>query len=406
MSRVPSCLYAAFDTYPAPKGAAVHIREFAGTLFDFMGDGLLLALGSPDLPAWQFEPNCEIRRLISSENNYIKKAAEFSEFVHFHASLLKDNLKIAHFRDPWGGLTIIEAVSGNCRTVFEVNALPSIELPTRFRGLSAAILDKIRARETECLERADAIVCPSQVIKNCLVGLGVNPAKISIIRNGALLVDPATLARPAEAPANYLVYIGAVQSWQGLETLFRAMTLLADLPELRLVLCVSGSKVRLKFLHRLAERLQIADRLIWHLRLNQNELLPWLAHADLSLAPLTECSRNIQQGCCPLKIVESMAVGVPVIASDMPVVRELLHHNETGWLIRPDRPSELARAIRILLAHPDDRRRLGSTAREKAEKELAWQKAAEALQSLYRQLGQGKRTTQVETTDLSVLTPG
>jgi glycosyltransferase involved in cell wall biosynthesis len=164
------------------------------------------------------------------------------------------------------------------------------------------------------------------------------------------------------------------------------MTLLADLPGLQLVLCVSGSKARLKFLRRFAERLQIENRLIWNLKFNQNELLPWLAHADLSLAPLTECPRNIQQGCCPLKIVESMALGTTVIASDLPVVRELMQHNETGWLVRPDRPSELARAIRILLAHHADRLRIGAAARETAVRDLSWHNAAEALQNVYRQL--------------------
>ncbi|MDD3147645.1 MAG: glycosyltransferase [Candidatus Riflebacteria bacterium] len=386
MSKLPGCIYTAFDTYPAPKGAAVHIREFAGTLFDLMGDGLLLALGSPDLPAWQFEPGCEIRRLVSQETNFIKRAAEFSEFVHFHASLLKDSLKIAHFRDPWGGLPLLDALSPKCKTLYEVNALPSIELPTRFTGIPASFLDRIRAGENECLERADAIVCPSQVIKNCLIGLGVKPEKISVIRNGAQIVDPATIARPADAPDTYMIYVGAVQSWQGIETLFRAMTLLADLPGLQLVLCVSGSKARLKFLRRFAERLQIENRLIWNLKFNQNELLPWLAHADLSLAPLTECPRNIQQGCCPLKIIESMALGTTVIASDLPVVRELMQHNETGWLVRPDRPSELARAIRILLAHHADRLRIGAAARETAVRDLSWHNAAEALQNVYRRL--------------------
>ncbi|HNX77822.1 MAG TPA: glycosyltransferase family 4 protein [Candidatus Rifleibacterium sp.] len=382
----PECLYAAFDTYPAPKGAAVHIREFAGALFGMFGNGLLLTLGAPDLPAWQIEPDCEIRRLVTDESNFLKKAGEYSAFVAFHADLLKDNLRIAHFRDPWGGLPILNSISPTCRTIYEVNALPSIELPTRFRGIPAPTLEKIIASENECLQRADAIICPSEVIRACLLQRGVADQRITVIRNGASAVDPLAFSRPEGAPEQYMLYFGAVQTWQGIETLFRAMPLLADLSNLHLVLCVSGNKLRLKFLNRLAERLKISERLHWQYRLSQNELLPWLAHADLAVAPLTECARNLQQGCCPLKIIEAMAMGVTVLASDLPVVRELLDHNQTGWLTRPDRPSELARAVRILMAHPEARQRISAAGREKARRDFSWQQAIEALQNLYRQL--------------------
>ncbi|HQB83048.1 MAG TPA: glycosyltransferase family 4 protein, partial [Candidatus Rifleibacterium sp.] len=150
--------------------------------------------------------------------------------------------------------------------------------------------------------------------------------------------------------------------------------------------CVSGSRQRLKFLNKLAERMQINDRLVWQYRLNQNELLPWLAHARISVAPLTECTRNLQQGCCPLKILEAMAMKVPVIASDMPVVRELVDHNQTGWLVRPDRPSELARAVRILLANRPEADRIKDAAHVKATRDFSWQKAAAELRALYKQL--------------------
>lgn len=386
MSAAPDCLYAAFDTYPAPKGAAVHIREFAGTLFNFFGNGLLLTLGAPELPSWQHEAGCEIRRLASDENNYLKRAAEFSAFVGFHAGLLRNDLKIAHFRDPWGGLPILNSIAEQCRTVYEVNALPSIELPTRFRDIPAATLSGIIASEMECLQRADAVICPSEVIRNCLVGLGIPAEKITLIRNGATILDPKAFPRPDAAPEHYLIYFGAVQTWQGIECLFKAMTFLADLPEFKLVLCAAGSKQRLKFLNKLAERLGISDRLIWQYRLSQLELYPWLANATISVSPLTECGRNLKQGCCPLKIVESMAMGVPVLASDLPVVRELVEHNITGWLTRADRPSELARAIRVLLAHPHERHRIGETARQKAVQSLSWEKASESLREVYRRL--------------------
>ena len=69
------------------------------------------------------------------------------------------------------------------------------------------------------------------------------------------------------------------------------------------------------------------------------------------------------QGCAPLKILESMASGMPVVASDLPAVRELLADGEHGRLVAPDRPGELARAIRVLLDFPERRARLAANAR-------------------------------------------
>lgn len=382
----PKSLYAAFDTYPAPKGAAVHIREFAQTLFAHTGSGLLLVLGEAGLPSWQIEGSMQIRRLASEEPNYLKRAMLFGEFVYAHAEMLRNDLKIAHFRDPWGGIPLLDVKARSYKTVYEVNALPSIELPTRYGSISGRTCDKIRTLEQRCWQEADRIVCPSQVIKNCLVELGANADKITVIPNGAHLVDPAQINIPADAPGEYLIYFGAVQNWQGIEVLFKAMTFLRDMPELKLVLCVSGSKPRLKYLQKLAGRLGIEQQLIWHLKVPQALVSDWLAGAAISVAPLVECSRNLTQGCCPIKIVESMAMGKPIIASDLPVVRELLEHNHTGWLIRPDRPSELARAIRILLAHPEERRKIGENAQKKAAESLTWEASAAALATIYQQL--------------------
>ncbi|EKD81653.1 MAG: hypothetical protein ACD_39C01707G0003, partial [uncultured bacterium] len=329
---IPKSLYAAFDTYPSPKGAAVHIREFAQTLFAHAGSGLLLVLGDDELPSWQIEGSTQIRRLVSDEPNYLKRAMQFSEFVHAHAEMLRNDLKIAHFRDPWSGIPLLDVCEKSYKTVYEVNALPSIELPARYGAFSTRTCAKIRQLEQRCWKEADSIVCPSMVIKNFLIGLGADADKIRVIPNGAHPVDPAQINVPAAAPEQYLIYFGAVQNWQGLEVLFKAMTFLRDMTELKLVLCVSGSKPRLKYLQKLAGRMEIEQQLVWNFKVPQTVVTEWLAGATISIAPLVECSRNLVQGCCPIKIVESMAMGKPVIASDLPVVRELLEHNQTGWL--------------------------------------------------------------------------
>ncbi len=343
-------------------------------------------MGNQELPAWQIEQDRQIRRLVSTEPNFLKRTLEFQNFVADQLAVIGKTLKIAHFRDPWSGLPIVTFPGRKFKTVFEINALPSIELPARYPGLSHETLKKIRTLEMKCIEGADLIVCPSQTIKSFLENELKTTKPIKVIANGSDL--PAQIPKkPDNAPADYLIYLGAVQPWQGIEVLFKALQFLADFDELKLVMCASGSKPRLKYLFKLAQHLNVSEKIIWNCNLKQSEVHKWLAHAKISLAPLTECARNLIQGCCPIKIIESMAFAVPVITSDIPVVRELLNHNENGRLVRPDRPAELARSIRILLSHPEEAAKLGAAGREKVIDQLTWEHSRDKLRQAYSELG-------------------
>ncbi len=379
----PGALYAAFDRFPSRKGAAIHIDRFARTLFAASGGGLLYVLGDDELPVYQREENVEIVRFSQPVANLLERAMAFGRRLDALLDEAAEGLRLCHFRDPWSGAAIL-ARPHNYATVYEVNGLPSIELPHTYRGLAPSTLAKLRAREHYCLHAADHIVTPAQTIAARVSAYGVPAEKITVIPNGADL-SPA-VPPPAAAPARYLLYFGALQPWQGVDTLLRAFARLADFTDLRLVICASHYTNRARLLLRLAERLEIAPRVVWHYALGEAELAPWRAHALLSVAPLTECARNVEQGCAPLKILESMAAGVPVVASDLPAVRELLVDGEQGRLVHPERPGELARAIRVLLQHPDLLRAMGARARQRIARDFTWAHATTRLAELYRAL--------------------
>jgi glycosyltransferase involved in cell wall biosynthesis len=171
--------------------------------------------------------------------------------------------------------------------------------------------------------------------------------------------------------------------------LLRAFARLLDLRDLHLAVCCSNSPNKAKPYLRLARHLGLGDRLHWEFRLSQAALEPWRRHALVSVAPLSECARNLQQGCAPLKILESMAAGVPVVASDLPAVREILEDGVHGRLVAPDRPAELARALRILLEYPEVRVAMGQQARRHLGDNLAWGHSLDLLDRVYLELGLG-----------------
>ena len=356
-------LYAAFDRFPSRKGSAVHIDRFARALFERTGGGLLYVLGGEGLPSYQREGNIEIVRYMREAEHVLERAAGYGARL---AALLEDmpHLEIAHFRDPWGGIPIVEH-GGAYKTVYEVNGLPSIELPFLYPAIPG--LEQIAELERRCLEAADLVITPSQVTADRL------PVPATVIPNGAD-VRPRSEPPPLE---HYLLYFGALQPWQGVDTALRAVARL-DLP---LVICASVHPRRAKPFRKLAERLGVDVH--WHHALPEDELARWRDHALLSLAPLRDCSRNAHQGCAPLKILESMAAGVPVVASDLPAVRELIEDGVTGRLIPPDRPGELARAIRVLLDYPEQRAAMGAAARAHIERHFTWEQSVARLDAAY-----------------------
>jgi glycosyltransferase involved in cell wall biosynthesis len=60
-----------------------------------------------------------------------------------------------------------------------------------------------------------------------------------------------------------------------------------------------------------------------------------------------------------------------------------MRDREHGRLIAPDRPGELARAIRVLLDHPEHRTKMGATAQRHVEQHFTWAQSTQALSNLY-----------------------
>ena len=111
------------------------------------------------------------------------------------------------------------------------------------------------------------------------------------------------------------------------------------------------------------------------------------AHCDVLIAPyqhkVMSNGTEISQWMSPLKILEYMAAGKPIICSDLPVLREILEHGRTAWLVPPDDTEGLVDAVRRLAQDSELRRRLGQAARQEFIDKYTWQgRAARVLQGM------------------------
>lgn len=383
-SPKPAYIYIAFDLFPSQKGAATHINHCLKALQNTFDVGVLICLGNDDMPAVQFdkERNIFVYRFKEKVVNFLERTTKFKVFVAKIIALpVCEQIQLVHFRDIWGGIPVL-ASSKSFKTVFEVNSFASIELPSRYPKIPQNTLHKIAKLEQQCITESSAIITPSLITKNYIVSrFNISEAIITHIHNG-VEIHPATKNKNVE---KYILYFGALQKWQGIKTLFKAYKELVDL-DLKLIICTSIPEKRVLPYQKLATQIGIEKYVEWQYELSKDKLAQVIINAQCTIAPLSACDRNLVQGCNPLKIIESMAYSVPVIASNLPVCSDIITDNVNGFLVPPDRPEILGRTIRTLISDSEKMRVLGNSAKKTIEDSYLWEYQESKMKTIYLQL--------------------
>lgn len=238
-----------------------------------------------------------------------------------------------------------------------------------------------------------------------LVERGVAPERITLVPNG---VDPTLLEEtlsPEEArrsagldlPEGALA-VGAVSAlveYEGFDVLLRAVaTLVAGpvgSPNLRdrLHIVLAGDGVAVPALKHLAEELGILDRLHMPGRVPREEARNWVQALDVVAVPRLDL--DVARTVTPQKPIEALALGRPVVVSDLPALRETVTGEDGtlhGRLAAAGESRDLARALKELLDDDDGRRELAGGGREMA-RERTWPALMRRYERLYREVMQG-----------------
>src|SRR4028119_371222 len=388
----PHLAYISFDTVPAPKGAAIHIVAFARTLASAFGEIQLVTVSpnSEVTDSQDFSPGVVQTTLPAVGDTLIHRVLYFRAMLE---SWWKGRqFDVIHVRSIYEGFPIAVNKEKLCKClIFEVNGLPSIELKYRYPAVAddRELLHKLVSQEQICLEAADLILTPSGVTRDYLISRSVNPSKIRVIPNGVDIEIFSYLPQAKRSPNNCfkMLYFGTVSAWQGVNLAVEAMALANNEFPTELTVIGQLKDYQIQALNKLAGKLDVTDKLKLLEPMSQAELVAHIHTADAIVAPLTLNDRNLIQGCCPLKVLEGMATGTPVIASDLPVVREFGIDGEHFLLVKPGSAKGIKDAIIRLKNEPELGTKLAAAARDKIENNYTWQHAGLALVKAYQELG-------------------
>jgi glycosyltransferase involved in cell wall biosynthesis len=175
-----------------------------------------------------------------------------------------------------------------------------------------------------------------------------------------------------------VAFVGTLKPWQGLDTLVEAFVLLRrTVPDARLL--VVGDGPGRADLERQVQAAGIDEAVRFTGAVQPAAVGALLARADASVAPYPATTGRYFS---PLKVLESMAAGVPVVSTSVGQLPELIRNGETGLLCEPGDPAAVARALAALAANPVLRRQIRTRARSWVLAHHSWDGVAQRILEL------------------------
>jgi glycosyltransferase involved in cell wall biosynthesis len=363
------------------KGCSVHVQEVLRVLIEL---GIQVELFSPRIegsPPVGLEPIAvhELPRAIGVDRATREQAAlagntGLREALEFHGpfDLVYERYSL------WSFAGMEYAHEKMIPGVLEVNA-PLIEEQAEYRGLCNRTLAERVARDV--FSRATILAAVSAEVADYLLGYPGTSERVSVITNGvnpSLFRPGATAACPSPDREFTVGFVGNLRPWHGLETLVEAFVQLHQRnADVRLLIVGDGParkalEVDLSF-HGLRAKAHFTGAV-------SHDAIPgMLASMDVAVAPYPELPHFYFS---PLKVFEYMAAGLPVVASRIGQVANVIQHEKTGLLCSPGSSADCARAVERLRDDPVLRQRLGAEARAAVLEKHTWEAVVNRILSL------------------------
>jgi len=221
----------------------------------------------------------------------------------------------------------------------------------------------------EKAQRASKLLTVSHYNRQWLEQQGVDPRCIDVVRCASGI---GTVPSPAARPRTGAYRIGTLCSLverQGVDDLLRATALLLRSGCAPLRLLVAGDGPQRSRLQALADQLGIHAQVDFVATIAHHALAPWIGSLDLFVSA-GKADHDGEGDGIPVALMEAMSLGIPVVATRISGVPELVIDGHTGYLAEPAQPESLAARIDQAMAEPERARAIGRSARTHVQREF------------------------------------
>lgn len=378
-------LYTSFLEIPSPAGHSCWMEEELKELArHYEVDAL--SLKSEDLSHIERFHGSRLLRVPVGSGPFLSKVKAFQRALN--RQLDSEDYRLCHFTSIWEGMALAaRKKAAGFKLVYEVRGLASVDFrtehPTEVKVVEQSY--PLKQQEERCFKVADCVLAGSRLIADHLKKRGVAAEKIRVLRP-AVDLELFEKATTDPGPSGTILYLGSLMPWQGVQSLLVAMAELPHQFPARLLLVVPKTE---PFLREVKGKIQMMGlaRKVEILDPVPLEKLPTvLARATVCVAPLGSHEHNRLAASTPHKLLVYMAAGKPVVASQLPVVKELVEDGVHALLSAPSDTKGLAEAVKTLLLDKEKATRLGNQARLRLEETLSLPTQKELLAKTYREL--------------------
>jgi glycosyltransferase involved in cell wall biosynthesis len=376
------------------KGASIHVRELCRALSGLGHEVLIL---SPRVvgdrpPGFDVRVETILVRPSEAAARVDRAVTNDLRALRSATALFEQGLSILHAFRPdivyeryslfgTGGSAL--AAELDVPLIVEVNA-PLSDEQSSYREL--AFVEAARRLERDVLCSADRVVAVSPALERWLIGLGVEAHRIAVVGNGA---DVARLRPALDGGASVRArlgleeepvvgFVGSLKTWHDVPTLVRAVACLRQTGRDARLLVVGDGPERSR-LEELAVLEGLAGAAVFVGQVPHEQVPAYLAAMAVAVAPYSAADDFYFS---PLKLVEYLAAGRPVVAAAVGEIGHCIQPRETGLLYPPGNERALAVALAELLDDPGGAARLGLSGREHVRAFHTWEQNAHAVTEL------------------------
>ena len=294
---------------------------------------------------------------------------------------LEQKADIYHFHDPelipW--MVKLKKKTG-AKIIYDVHEdypqqiISKYWLPKIIRGLLSF---SFNFYEKYAVKKLDYIIAATPHIAKTF-----NQKNITDIKNYPLIDKKVLInfnSKDHERKVCILIYIGGLEKIRGIKEIIKSLNYINNNVKLKLAGNFSDRtfEIDIKTMPEW-KRVNFLNQIKFE-KINQE-----LNNADIGLALYWPEPNHIEA--FPNKIFEYMAAGLPIIASDFPLWKEIIEKNNCGICINPLNPKEIAKTIEYLIKHPKEAEKMGENSRKTVLKKYNWENESKKLLKIYEKV--------------------